>query len=698
MKGFLCKSPMTNKQNYHDNQGVKVVCRIRPPHKGEKYVSYKISQNSLDIPTGPVCNIQDRQNFTFSDICDTKVNQQSFYLANVSPLIKSVFEQNKGALIFTYGVTNSGKTYTVVGTNNEPGILIQTMRELYKIRNDVRQLKSQIIGDCGLPIQIDFDNYLLDSIEYSFQCMEIYNSDVYDLLQQTGQKIKLQLKEIDKRCIAKDCSEYKINEISEFMELYQRALLNKKMAETSLNQMSSRSHTIYKLFVNTIFKDNEHVIQRRNTICIVDLAGSERSKKATTSGQQLAEACNINQSLLTLGKCLKSMARYGQDPSQVVPFRECKLTKILSEYFTVENYILMILNVQLTQQDIDETAKVLKYGALSVNIQLLKPRLYATNIKFMKKPSVDQIVNYQVGCDNRIVEQGYIFSEPTLLMLQNTLNNLSPNQGLLNVQRKLNQKRLERINAFVQSKITIQNGQLTLIPIQQQAQYDKQQRYFSCYRKQVQNPDEIFERFSQLDLEGKEIRLRLLDQFQIENLKVKEDRQMEEINEIVISDINQFDQQQDEEKNEQYDSGYDQCNMFIQQADMNQFNKENQGNYHNIQQQAMWDNSNNVQYAIAIAIVAHVPESIDITCRKLQYVPKSTESATGISELVPKLLLIKYSESLCIEQLCSIIECSIHSIIWKLIHIIVGTLLESVIDVWLGLRLSINQLELIQVQ
>ena len=57
------------------------------------------------------------------------------YLNRVSWIYKY---KDKGALIFTYGVTNSGKTYTVVGTNNEPGILIQTMRELYKIRNDVR--------------------------------------------------------------------------------------------------------------------------------------------------------------------------------------------------------------------------------------------------------------------------------------------------------------------------------------------------------------------------------------------------------------------------------------------------------------------------------------------------------------------------------------------------------------------------------
>ena len=57
------------------------------------------------------------------------------FLNKVNQIYKYI---DKGALIFTYGVTNSGKTHTVVGTNNEPGILIQTIRELYKIRNDVR--------------------------------------------------------------------------------------------------------------------------------------------------------------------------------------------------------------------------------------------------------------------------------------------------------------------------------------------------------------------------------------------------------------------------------------------------------------------------------------------------------------------------------------------------------------------------------
>jgi kinesin family protein 20 len=59
-----------------------------------------------------------------------------------------------------------------------------------------------------------------------------------------------------------------------------------------------------------------------------------------------------------------------------IPFRECKLTRLLSEYFTEDNKILMVVNVKLTKEDIEETLKVLHYGALSVNVNLLRSRIY----------------------------------------------------------------------------------------------------------------------------------------------------------------------------------------------------------------------------------------------------------------------------------------------------------------------------------
>lgn len=73
-----------------------------------------------------------------------------------------------------------------------------------------------------------------------------------------------------------------------------------------------------------------------------------------------------------------------------IPFRECKLTRLLSEFFTDENRILMIINVKLTREDLDETIKVLHYGALSVHVNLLKAKIYQATISVENRQAPDQ--------------------------------------------------------------------------------------------------------------------------------------------------------------------------------------------------------------------------------------------------------------------------------------------------------------------
>jgi hypothetical protein len=80
------------------------------------------------------------------------------------------------------------------------------------------------------------------------------------------------------------------------------------MGETILNIQSSRSHTIFKMGVRMVYEEGRYL---ETSLCIVDLAGSERSKKAETQGAQLNEACNINKSLLVLGRCLKMLRFQG---------------------------------------------------------------------------------------------------------------------------------------------------------------------------------------------------------------------------------------------------------------------------------------------------------------------------------------------------------------------------------------------------
>lgn len=90
-------------------------------------------------------------------------------------------------------------------------------------------------------------------------------------------------------------------------------MVNRNQTDTHSNKKSSRSHAIFKIVCGRI------------SIAIVDLAGSERLSKANANIQ---ETSAINGSLLVLGKCLHAFR-----DGAIIPFRECKLTRVLSEYF-----------------------------------------------------------------------------------------------------------------------------------------------------------------------------------------------------------------------------------------------------------------------------------------------------------------------------------------------------------------------------
>ena len=84
----------------------------------------------------------------------------------------------------------------------------------------------------------------------------------------------------------------------------------------------------------------------------------------------------------------------------ILPFRECKLTRLLSEYFTEDNNILMVVNIKLTFLDLDETLKVLKYGAMGVQINLLKSRLMDSTLSFQNRLHPIQMKNKDLDSIN----------------------------------------------------------------------------------------------------------------------------------------------------------------------------------------------------------------------------------------------------------------------------------------------------------
>lgn len=143
------------------------------------------------------------------------------------------------------------------------------------------------------------------------------------------------------------------------------------MAKTKKNDRSSRSHAIYTIKAELFFKmiDSKRVVKIVE-LCVVDLAGSESHKQINTSGVTFKEGCNINNSLLVLGRCLKAMK---EGDNATLPVRDSMLTRLLIKHFSEKNNVIMLTNIEFKPNENlkQETIKVLEYASCTHEAKLI---------------------------------------------------------------------------------------------------------------------------------------------------------------------------------------------------------------------------------------------------------------------------------------------------------------------------------------
>ena len=309
----------------------------------------KIKSNSK-INTSSKRN-QHIQEYKFTKIFDSSSTNNDIFNEVTLPLIEDLLIRNKSSLLFTYGISGSGKTFTINGNESSPGLLPLAITLIF-----IKLL--------------DMENPPNLSCSY----IEIYNECVYDLFSST--KNKLQIKEKHKTFYLDNCTNIEVTSIDEFDTILNEAGLRRKINKTLLNDSSSRSHTIFKIMLST-----------GASMSIVDLAGAERSKRADTRGIEFQETCNINTSLMTLGRCIDAMetnSKYIQPEKKIpVPIRESKLTKLFQEYFTGEQNVIMISTVKMSndKNDIQENKNVLAFACKAKRVTPIRSWICNTNRK-----------------------------------------------------------------------------------------------------------------------------------------------------------------------------------------------------------------------------------------------------------------------------------------------------------------------------
>jgi hypothetical protein len=286
--------------------------------------------------------------FQFSRIFRPGTQQMELFEATTRPVLDAAFAGQSG-LVFAYGVTNSGKTYTISGTSDAPGVLPQALQY---VMDELPRCKQE------QPVTRVTATYL-----------EVYNENVYDLLSPALRKRRaLRVQDCDGKIQVRGAVERHIKTLEEGLELLETGRRHKQMAETNCNSDSSRSHCVFTLhFYQQVSRFSSEL---RSKVSIVDLAGSERGSKSGATGLRMQEASKINGSLMNLMRCLETLRWNQQHPpslQKMVPFRESKLARLFQENLVGNDHgpLVMIVAVNPSSHEFDETLRTLKYSAVA---------------------------------------------------------------------------------------------------------------------------------------------------------------------------------------------------------------------------------------------------------------------------------------------------------------------------------------------
>ncbi|RPA87584.1 kinesin-domain-containing protein [Ascobolus immersus RN42] len=278
--------------------------------------------------------------FGFDKIFDEDATQEEVYQATSQKLLDNVLD-GFNATVFAYGATGCGKTHTISGTKQHPGIIFLTMRELYEKMDALKHDKD---------------------IELTLSYLEIYNETIRDLLVPGGSKQGLALREDANKTIAvAGLSTHKPAGVDEVMDMILEGNANRTVSPTDANAVSSRSHAVLQINISqrdrTAGLSENHMF---STLSIIDLAGSERASVTKNRGDRLLEGANINRSLLALGNCINALCE--NKKGNHIPYRDSKLTRLLKFSLGGNCKTVMIVCVSPSSQHYDETHNTLKYA------------------------------------------------------------------------------------------------------------------------------------------------------------------------------------------------------------------------------------------------------------------------------------------------------------------------------------------------
>ncbi|XP_039953577.1 kinesin-like protein unc-104 isoform X2 [Bactrocera tryoni] len=342
---------------------VKVAVRVRPFNSREIgreskcIIQMSGATTAITNPKVPINSSEAIKSFNFDysywshDPRDPEFSTQEMVYKDIGEEMLQHSFDGYNVCIFAYGQTGAGKSYTMMGKQEEhqEGIIPMICKDLFNRIHDTET------------------NELKYSVEVSY--MEIYCERVRDLL---NPKNKGNLRVREHPLLGpyvEDLSKLAVTDYQDIHDLIDEGNKARTVAATNMNETSSRSHAVFTIFFTQRRHDNmtDLTTEKVSKISLVDLAGSERADSTGAKGTRLKEGANINKSLTTLGKVISALAEIASKnkkskKADFIPYRDSVLTWLLRENLGGNSKTAMIAAISPADINYDETLSTLRYA------------------------------------------------------------------------------------------------------------------------------------------------------------------------------------------------------------------------------------------------------------------------------------------------------------------------------------------------
>ncbi|XP_038636832.1 kinesin-like protein KIF22 [Scyliorhinus canicula] len=364
-----CDPQPTRKPVHHP---VQVVVRLRPYQNTDDGQQQGACVRGVDTRALEIANWRNRgasMHYTFDAFYGDDSSQQEIYMGSIKPILSHVLN-GQNASVFAYGPTGAGKTHTMLGSPEQPGVVPRALLDVFRM---TREQSDQLSGPSW-------------TFAITMSYLEIYQEKVLDLLETGHQDLPIR-EDREKNIFIPNLTQQPISSFVEFEQFFLPATEKRTTASTKLNCRSSRSHSV--LLIKVVKLETVSPFrQLTGKLYLIDLAGSEDNRRTGNQGIRLKESGAINTSLFVLSKVVDAL---NQGLCRI-PYRDSKLTRLLQDSLGGTAHSVMITNIAPEYKHYFNTLTALNFAAKSklvVNRPFIQETIQPIGVRPSKRVNPD---------------------------------------------------------------------------------------------------------------------------------------------------------------------------------------------------------------------------------------------------------------------------------------------------------------------